>query len=347
MYKKWVFLLALAAIFFAGAAYADATQHVVDDARIFSAAQVNTLEDAAESLYGDTGLDLLVVTTNDSQGRTVEEFAQLATQQLRNTSRYPDGSTFVFCFDLQEYHELLRGKAKAMLGDWSDEDLIAVVGDDMDRGNYQQALSKYIDQMRRAAGVKSRGAFPTASTSAASSANSEVVLPEFGIPDATYAPLPTFAPLPTRRPGGSVAGQGTFVEKTGRRIETILYRLAARGRDYRIDTAADPLLYTQPNGDMRVYAARANIYYSNNDLLVNKIEIKVDKKDDPALHLLLSVLEIPDREYQLFGAQQAMEKTRQWLDGVVSRRGAASASGFAYAYAGDDYSGYTLTITAR
>lgn len=75
--KKIISILFAVALIFSFASPAFAYENLVDDsANLFSQKEIDEISVQAELYSGETGLSLAVVTTDDTQGRTTEDFAE-------------------------------------------------------------------------------------------------------------------------------------------------------------------------------------------------------------------------------------------------------------------------------
>ena len=73
---RWVFcMVAVCCVFLPAAAWAENPEKVVDKARLFSEEEASHLQEFCEDAIQATGMDVVIVTTDDTEGKTAQEYA--------------------------------------------------------------------------------------------------------------------------------------------------------------------------------------------------------------------------------------------------------------------------------
>ncbi len=147
MRRLWllvVFFLALAT-----AAQAETLRHVSDLARKLSANEVTQLEQQAQEVYDKTGFDIILHTTNNSQGKGPMDYSFDYYHAFRDAGRYPDGAMFAIMFDTRDYFEAARGRGIPLLTHREANDLADVVQGKLSDGDYYGAMRDYVRYVRR------------------------------------------------------------------------------------------------------------------------------------------------------------------------------------------------------
>lgn len=148
MKKLLTLLLALAFLLLAGAS-AQALTHVSDLAGVLDSDEEASLERQASELYEKTGFDVILHTTNDSQGKGPKDYSFDYYHAFRDAAAYPNGALFAVMFDTRDYYEAARGTGISLLSHRESNDLGSVVQGDLSDGNYHSAMSKYLRYVRR------------------------------------------------------------------------------------------------------------------------------------------------------------------------------------------------------
>ena len=169
--KKTLWTLVLAAWLLAVPAGADMLQHVSDLAGILSAEEASRLEQQAQEVYDRTGFDVILHTTNDSQGKGPMDYSFDYYHAFRDAGRYPDGALFAILFDTRDYYEAARGRGIALLTHRESNDLANVVQGKLSGGDYYGAMRDYVqyvgelalnEQTEVKTGTLTESDFPTA-----------------------------------------------------------------------------------------------------------------------------------------------------------------------------------------
>lgn len=147
MKKILAFSLLLLLLF--SIAHASALQHVRDEARVLSASEVEQLERQASALFAETGFDVVLHTTNNSQNKSPKDYSLDYYHAFRDSTLYPDGALLAVMFDTRDYNEAARGKGINLLTHRESNDLRNVVASKLSDGNYYDAFNSYLRYVRR------------------------------------------------------------------------------------------------------------------------------------------------------------------------------------------------------
>ncbi len=126
-----------------------ALEHVSDQAGTFSPQEREALNARMEALYNKYGFDLLVVTTNNTNGLPTWSYAERYYENFRDPLVTPDGAAFVFNFGDGEYDEAARGKGKTILGDSGQAELQNLLSPYLPGRDYYQAMLAYAHYVER------------------------------------------------------------------------------------------------------------------------------------------------------------------------------------------------------
>jgi uncharacterized protein len=126
-----------------------ALKHVSDQAGTFSPHEQEALNNRMEALYEKYGFDLLIVTTNSSDGLPTWSYAEQYYERFRDPSVTPDGAAFVFNFGYGEYDEAARGKGKTILGSAGEAELQNLLSPYLPERDYYRAMMAYTDYVER------------------------------------------------------------------------------------------------------------------------------------------------------------------------------------------------------
>ena len=148
MKKLLTLLFALAFLLLSGAS-AQALTHVSDLAGVLDSDEKASLERQAGELFEKTGFDVILHTTNDSQGKGPMDYSFDYYHAFRDAAAYPNGALFAVMFDTRDYYEAARGTGISLLTHRESNDLAGVVQSKLSDGNYYGAMSGYIRYVRR------------------------------------------------------------------------------------------------------------------------------------------------------------------------------------------------------
>ncbi len=126
-------------------ANAQALQHVADQAGTFTQSQENTLEAKLQAIYDTYTFDVVIVTTNNSQGKSAQMYSADFYDGFRSYSAYPNGLIFSFNFDLGDYYEATRGVAQTLFSDSGEAELENLLRPYFTQKDYYGAMLRYAD----------------------------------------------------------------------------------------------------------------------------------------------------------------------------------------------------------
>ena len=139
------FLILLMTIAAAGAEMV----HVTDEANVLSASEKASLQQMAEELYQKSGFDVILHTTNNSQGKTPFDYSMDYYHSFRSPDKYPNGALFSILFDTRDYYEAARGTGISLLSQQGENQLQRVVQSKLSDGDYYGAMRNYVRYVRR------------------------------------------------------------------------------------------------------------------------------------------------------------------------------------------------------
>ncbi len=145
-------LLALMIPFAASAVQEQDYTHLYDQTGTFSPEDLQSLESEMDALLSDLGVDVMIVTTNDSQGKPAELFAADFYEAHRsNYADIEDSVIFAFCFDIGPrgaYGEATHGRARRILNAQGDDALYDVLAPYLPGKSYGEAMHAYLSYVR-------------------------------------------------------------------------------------------------------------------------------------------------------------------------------------------------------
>lgn len=104
---------------------------VFDEANLFSSGEISQLDDEANSLSNAYNMDILIVTTNDADGKTSREYADdYFDYNGFGVGEKQDGILFLIDMDNREAYISTSGEAIKYLTDQRIEDILDIVFDD-------------------------------------------------------------------------------------------------------------------------------------------------------------------------------------------------------------------------
>jgi uncharacterized protein len=146
---KRIFIIALLLCCLLLSTSARELQHVSDLANVLSDSEETRLQRQAAELYSLTGFDVVIHTTNDSQGKTPFEYSMDYYQSFRDPALTPDGALLAVMFDTRKYHEAARGEGISLLTHRESHDLANVVKNKLSNDKYYNAFNSYIRYVKR------------------------------------------------------------------------------------------------------------------------------------------------------------------------------------------------------
>jgi uncharacterized membrane protein YgcG len=123
---------------------ASALTHVSDLAGVLSPGEAADLERQASTLFEKTGFDVILHTTNDSQGKGPKDYSFDYYHAFRDAGAYPNGAMLAIMFDTQDYYEAARGTGISLLTMRESDDLASVVQSKLSAGDYYGSMKNYI-----------------------------------------------------------------------------------------------------------------------------------------------------------------------------------------------------------
>ncbi len=143
--KKMFGLLLILLLLLTSAGYAQGMQHVADQAGTFTKSQEDSLNTRLQGLYDTYSFDVVIVTTNNSQGKSAQLYAADFYDGFRSYDKYPNGLIFSFNFDLGEYYEATRGVAQTLFSDSGEDELDNLLRPYLSQKDYYGAMVRYTD----------------------------------------------------------------------------------------------------------------------------------------------------------------------------------------------------------
>ncbi len=130
-------------------ALASGMVHVTDDARVLTTSERASLTEMASKLYQDTGFDVILHTTNNSQGKTPFNYSMDYYHAFRDAKKYPNGALFSILFDTRDFYEAARGTGISLLSQQGENNLGSIVQSKLSDGDYYGAMANYLRYVRR------------------------------------------------------------------------------------------------------------------------------------------------------------------------------------------------------
>lgn len=153
--KKLIIILLLLSLLLPSAALAAQEQdytHLYDQTGTFSPEDLQSLESEMDALWRDLGVDAMIITTNDSQGKSAKLFAADFYEAHRpNYDAIEDSVIFAFCYDIGPrgaYGEATHGRARRILNAQGDDALYDVLAPYLPSKNYGDAMHAYLRYVR-------------------------------------------------------------------------------------------------------------------------------------------------------------------------------------------------------
>lgn len=146
--KRIFCLVLLALLLCCGAAQAQMLRHVVDQAGTFTPDTIDRLEKAMQALYDEFNFDSVIVTTNNSRGKTAQLYAADFYDDFRDYYKYPDGVILSLNFDLGDYYEATRGRGMTLLSDLGASNLDRVLRPYFSQKDYGAGAEAYVSYLR-------------------------------------------------------------------------------------------------------------------------------------------------------------------------------------------------------
>jgi len=146
---KKILLVVVSLLLLTVSAGAQALLHVDDKAGVLNYEEVQKLEQQASELFEQTGFDVIIHTTRNSQGKGPRDYSFDYYHGFRDASAYPNGAALVIMFDTRDYYEAARGSGITLLTYRESHDLGRVVQNKLSNQDYYGAFSDYIRYVKR------------------------------------------------------------------------------------------------------------------------------------------------------------------------------------------------------
>lgn len=145
-------IVLLTSVLFMSAGVQAAGPLVVDQAGIFTAEQVSTLQQAAAKLGAQYKMDIVIVTTNDAEGKTAMAYADdFFDYNGYGVGTNRDGILMLMDFDNRDVWISTTGSGITYLTDAKIESILDdMFASGMESGDYYGAASAFIDSAARA-----------------------------------------------------------------------------------------------------------------------------------------------------------------------------------------------------
>jgi uncharacterized protein len=121
---------------------ADTTQHVYDDAELLSASEVSDLEDLCASYGDEAGIEIMILTHNDSDAPYAEDYIEDFEDEL------PVGDRVYLLVDMYNRVVFMEGygEAETYIHPKRIDAIIEEITPDLQDGNYYDAFVTYIER---------------------------------------------------------------------------------------------------------------------------------------------------------------------------------------------------------
>lgn len=154
---KWVVcVMAVCCLLLPSAAWAENPQKVVDQAGLFSAGEVEQLQALCAQAVEETGLDVVIVTTEDAEGKTARAYADdYFDYNGYGTGSDYSGILFLIDMDNREIYLSTCGLAIRYFTDWRIERMLDDLYLYVSEGDYNGAGRAFTQQVKNyvAAGI--------------------------------------------------------------------------------------------------------------------------------------------------------------------------------------------------
>lgn len=133
--------------------YSSLDEKVFDDADLLSGSEEQKLQEEIADLAEEMSLDIIIVTTDDTRGKSTRNYADDFYDEHRFGYEQDNGSGILFLIDMEnrEYYISTAGTAMEMFTDRDIENMLDDIFYDMSDGDYYGACREFLD------GVKSYG----------------------------------------------------------------------------------------------------------------------------------------------------------------------------------------------
>ena len=145
---KVSFLAIIFTFLFSFQAYAAPTQYVYDYADLLTDSEKASLENLAASLSAERGIAFIILTTNGTDGKYIEEYMGDFVDNNAVGYEADSGSTAIIALDMIDRDVYLAGfgKAETFLDDERLEKIRNKVTPALSEGNYEYAFEQFMEQ---------------------------------------------------------------------------------------------------------------------------------------------------------------------------------------------------------
>lgn len=145
-----LFFISLTTVSITGYAQETTNQRLYDQANLLSTSEKQTIEDDIKKLQQQTGMDAVVVTTNTTDGKSWEAYADdfyyYGGYGKNDTN---DGFLFLIDMEHRKYHISTTGEMIAILSGSRIDQIIDDAASDMKSGNYYGAISLVLSDVEQ------------------------------------------------------------------------------------------------------------------------------------------------------------------------------------------------------
>lgn len=137
---RWIPAVLLLCLSFSQTVLAANTTYVIDDAGLFSESEINAINDKIEQLQADTNMGYIVVTTEDAEGKSSQEYAD-DTYEASGVGIGDDYSGMLYLIDMDNREICIstEGQMIRYLTDDRIESILDSAFNDVADGNYDDS----------------------------------------------------------------------------------------------------------------------------------------------------------------------------------------------------------------
>ncbi|NLY09263.1 MAG: TPM domain-containing protein [Tissierellia bacterium] len=125
----------------------DSKQLVYDQANLFSQDEVKELEDSIREMNNDHNMDIILMTTNDAEGKSARDYADDFYEGIYGIDH--DGAIFSIDMDNRELRVSASGITIDYLTDGRQQEILDSVYDKASEGDFYGAANAYISSTKR------------------------------------------------------------------------------------------------------------------------------------------------------------------------------------------------------
>lgn len=151
-----LFLFLVFPLGISGSAFADTKQKVYDFAGLLTDKEKKELEALAGKYGAERKTDLIILTTDDTQGKDIVKYMQDFYDEKALGYDRPHGNCAILTVDMKNREVYLAGfyEAKKYLDDGRLDRIREKITPDLKRGNYYDAFRSYIETSHRYMGIR-------------------------------------------------------------------------------------------------------------------------------------------------------------------------------------------------